>query len=149
MQQSQHPRGWCVSPHFTLSFLQDTSAASQDSGLRATVSSAESPYSKFLEDLLIISVNFLFESVFTVMRRYSQHLKQTEVKLIADRVCKKQSYYGDLITDNMFCAGSPDWSTDACKVRQGHNILYVLVYVCVCVRALRAKVMLRTAAVHE
>lgn len=101
--------------------------------MRVMVSSAESPYSKFVEDLSIISVNFLFESVFTVMRRYSQYLKQTEVKLIAQRVCKKQSYYGDLITDNMFCAGSPDWSTDACKVRQEHNILYVPVCVRVCV----------------
>ncbi|XP_070772338.1 plasminogen activator, urokinase a [Enoplosus armatus] len=49
----------------------------------------------------------------------SQYLKQAEVKLISQTECKSESYYGDLITQNMFCAGSPDWSTDACKNDSG------------------------------
>lgn len=31
--------------------------------------------------------------------------------------CSKEVHYGKRITENMFCAASPDWSTDACKVR--------------------------------
>lgn len=50
---------------------------------------------------------------------YSQYLKQAEVKLLPQTVCKSKSYYGDLITKNMFCAGSPDWSSDACKGDSG------------------------------
>ncbi|XP_056292253.1 plasminogen activator, urokinase a [Pseudoliparis swirei] len=50
---------------------------------------------------------------------YSQLLKQAEVKLLPQTECTSQSYYGDLITKNMFCAGSPDWSTDACKGDSG------------------------------
>lgn len=46
----------------------------------------------------------------------SQYLKQAKVNLISQTDCQKESYYGALITPNMFCAGSPDWSTDACKV---------------------------------
>ncbi|XP_054456496.1 plasminogen activator, urokinase a [Anoplopoma fimbria] len=53
------------------------------------------------------------------MGHYSQLLKQAEVKLIPQTDCKRKSYYGDLITENMFCAGSPDWSTDACKGDSG------------------------------
>ncbi|XP_041645953.1 tissue-type plasminogen activator-like [Cheilinus undulatus] len=49
----------------------------------------------------------------------SQYLKQAEVKLISRAVCKSESYYGDLITTNMLCAGSPDWSTDACEGDSG------------------------------
>ncbi|XP_071336882.1 plasminogen activator, urokinase a [Trachinotus anak] len=45
---------------------------------------------------------------------YSQHLKQAEVKLLSQTDCRRPSHYGDLITNNMICAGSPDWSTDAC-----------------------------------
>ncbi|XP_067466085.1 plasminogen activator, urokinase a isoform X1 [Thunnus thynnus] len=45
---------------------------------------------------------------------YSQLLKQAEVKLISQSDCKSDLFYGDRITDNMLCAGSPDWSTDAC-----------------------------------
>lgn len=50
---------------------------------------------------------------------YSQYLKQAEVKLINRAQCSSQSHYGDLITKNMFCAGSPYWSTDACKGDSG------------------------------
>ncbi|KAA8583854.1 plasminogen activator, urokinase a isoform X1 [Etheostoma spectabile] len=50
---------------------------------------------------------------------YSQYLKQAEVKLLSKTDCTSESYYGGLITENMFCAGSPDWSTDACKGDSG------------------------------
>ncbi|XP_076599319.1 plasminogen activator, urokinase a isoform X2 [Chaetodon auriga] len=50
---------------------------------------------------------------------YSQYLKEANVKMISHTDCKRESYYGDLITKNMFCAGSPDWSTDACKGDSG------------------------------
>ncbi|KAM6996995.1 plasminogen activator, urokinase a [Tautogolabrus adspersus] len=50
---------------------------------------------------------------------YSQYLKQARVKLISRPECKRESYYGGLVTKNMFCAGSPDWSTDACKGDSG------------------------------
>ncbi|XP_045926295.1 urokinase-type plasminogen activator-like [Micropterus dolomieu] len=49
----------------------------------------------------------------------SQYLKQAKVNLISQTDCQKESYYGALITPNMFCAGSPDWSTDACKNDSG------------------------------
>nr|XP_046258874.1 tissue-type plasminogen activator-like [Scatophagus argus] len=51
--------------------------------------------------------------------RYSQYLKQTKVKLISETTCKSDSYYGHLITKNMLCAGSPDWTTDACNGDSG------------------------------
>uniref|UniRef100_UPI0037E7EC9B plasminogen activator, urokinase a n=1 Tax=Semicossyphus pulcher TaxID=241346 RepID=UPI0037E7EC9B len=50
---------------------------------------------------------------------YSQYLKQAKVKLISRAECRSESSYGELITNNMFCAGSPDWSTDACKGDSG------------------------------
>ncbi|XP_065815910.1 plasminogen activator, urokinase a [Labrus bergylta] len=50
---------------------------------------------------------------------YSQYLKEAKVKLISRPECRRASHYGDLITTNMFCAGSPDWSTDACKGDSG------------------------------
>lgn len=46
----------------------------------------------------------------------SQYLRETQVNVIADDVCRQDDYYGDLITGNMFCAGQPDWSRDACEV---------------------------------
>lgn len=54
-----------------------------------------------------------------VPRRYSQHLKQADVNLISQTVCKTRAYYENQITENMLCAGSPDWSTDACKGDSG------------------------------
>ncbi|KAI3363151.1 hypothetical protein L3Q82_011800, partial [Scortum barcoo] len=49
----------------------------------------------------------------------SKYLKQGEVKLISRTECTSKSYYGDLITKNMLCARSPDWSTDACQNDSG------------------------------
>ncbi|XP_051273240.1 tissue-type plasminogen activator [Dicentrarchus labrax] len=50
---------------------------------------------------------------------YSQYLKQGEVKLISQGDCGSKLHYENLITKNMLCAGSPDWSTDACKGDSG------------------------------
>ncbi|KAM4606984.1 urokinase-type plasminogen activator-like isoform 2-T2 [Polymixia lowei] len=50
---------------------------------------------------------------------YSQYLKQARVTLLSQKVCRSRPYYGNLITQNMFCAGSPDWSTDACHGDSG------------------------------
>lgn len=50
---------------------------------------------------------------------YSKFLKQAEVQMISQDTCKGPNYYGKLITDNMFCAGSPNWETDACKGDSG------------------------------
>nr|XP_040034545.1 tissue-type plasminogen activator-like [Gasterosteus aculeatus aculeatus] len=50
---------------------------------------------------------------------YSQIMKQAVVQLLPQTDCASQSYYGHLITENMLCAGSPDWSTDACKGDSG------------------------------
>ncbi|XP_053189196.1 plasminogen activator, urokinase a [Scomber japonicus] len=51
--------------------------------------------------------------------RFSQVLKQAEVNLISQTVCRRKFYNSNQITENMFCAGSPDWSTDACKGDSG------------------------------
>lgn len=51
--------------------------------------------------------------------RYSQYLKETEVKLLSKSDCTRTSQYGDRLTENMICAASPDWSTDACKGDSG------------------------------
>ncbi|XP_047465327.1 urokinase-type plasminogen activator-like [Mugil cephalus] len=49
----------------------------------------------------------------------SQYLRQAQVNLLADDVCRRSDYYGDLITDNMLCAGRADWSQDACEGDSG------------------------------
>lgn len=38
------------------------------------------------------------------------------MNLLADQLCQHSDYYGEMITDNMFCAGRSDWSQDACEV---------------------------------
>ncbi|KAM3591930.1 uncharacterized protein V6R79_009629 [Siganus canaliculatus] len=49
----------------------------------------------------------------------SQYLREAQVTVLADSVCRQKDYYGDKITDGMFCAGSPDWSRDACEGDSG------------------------------
>ncbi|XP_032358992.1 tissue-type plasminogen activator isoform X1 [Etheostoma spectabile] len=49
----------------------------------------------------------------------SQFLREAQVNLIADDVCRREDYYGSMISDNMFCAGRPDWSQDACEGDSG------------------------------
>ncbi|XP_035256355.1 urokinase-type plasminogen activator-like isoform X2 [Anguilla anguilla] len=49
----------------------------------------------------------------------SQYLREAKVKLLPQDVCTEKDYYGSLVTKNMFCAGSPDWSKDACKGDSG------------------------------
>ncbi|XP_034041391.1 urokinase-type plasminogen activator-like [Thalassophryne amazonica] len=50
---------------------------------------------------------------------FSQYLKQAKVVLLSQTVCQREQHYGNRITENMFCAGSPDYSTDACKGDSG------------------------------
>ncbi|KAM7408819.1 hypothetical protein PAMA_002508 [Pampus argenteus] len=50
---------------------------------------------------------------------YSQLLKQAPVKLTTQSYCMSTLYNKNVITDNMFCARSPDWSTDACQGDSG------------------------------
>uniref|UniRef100_A0A673GW58 trypsin n=1 Tax=Sinocyclocheilus rhinocerous TaxID=307959 RepID=A0A673GW58_9TELE len=50
---------------------------------------------------------------------YSQYLREAKVNLLSQDVCSSKAYYGNMITDNMLCAGSPDWSADACKGDSG------------------------------
>ncbi|KAM7381143.1 hypothetical protein PAMA_012127 [Pampus argenteus] len=49
----------------------------------------------------------------------SQYLREAQVDLLANDVCRQKDYYGNMITDNMFCAGRPDWSQDACEGDSG------------------------------
>ncbi|XP_028286129.1 plasminogen activator, urokinase b [Parambassis ranga] len=49
----------------------------------------------------------------------SQYLREAQVNLLADNVCRHKDYYENMITDNMFCAGRPDWSQDACEGDSG------------------------------
>lgn len=49
----------------------------------------------------------------------SQYLREATVNILAHDVCSDKAYYGNLITENMFCAGRPDWSQDACKGDSG------------------------------
>ncbi|XP_042370180.1 urokinase-type plasminogen activator-like, partial [Plectropomus leopardus] len=49
----------------------------------------------------------------------SNFLREAQVNLLADDVCRHEDYYGNMISDNMFCAGRPDWSRDACEGDSG------------------------------
>lgn len=49
----------------------------------------------------------------------SQYLREAQVNLLADDVCQQEDHYGNMITDNMFCAARPDWSQDACEGDSG------------------------------
>lgn len=90
---------------------------------------------RFTTDLSAISVILTTVNVLSAVAwHYSQYLKQATVKLISQTQCKSESYYGNLITENMFCAGSPDWSTDACKVSEEIKCM-----ITVCVRKRKIK----------
>ncbi|PWA21550.1 hypothetical protein CCH79_00003229 [Gambusia affinis] len=49
----------------------------------------------------------------------SQYLREAQVNLLADDVCRQKHYYGNMINNNMFCAARPDWSQDACQGDSG------------------------------
>ncbi|KAG9345918.1 hypothetical protein JZ751_007732 [Albula glossodonta] len=49
----------------------------------------------------------------------SQYLREARVKLLSQDICKSKDYYGKMMSNNMFCAGSPDWSVDSCKGDSG------------------------------
>ncbi|KAM9726729.1 plasminogen activator, urokinase a [Menidia menidia] len=50
---------------------------------------------------------------------YSKRLKKTDVKLLSNTDCNRKLYYDNRINENMLCAASPDWSTDACHGDSG------------------------------
>ncbi|XP_067285881.1 plasminogen activator, urokinase b [Pseudorasbora parva] len=50
---------------------------------------------------------------------YSQYLREVKVNVLSQELCSSKAYYGNMITENMLCAGSPDWSADACKGDSG------------------------------
>ncbi|XP_007896868.2 tissue-type plasminogen activator [Callorhinchus milii] len=50
---------------------------------------------------------------------YSKRLKEAKVNLISKQVCTSADYYGSLLTDNMLCAGHPNWKADSCKGDSG------------------------------
>ncbi|XP_077065361.1 plasminogen activator, urokinase b [Siphateles boraxobius] len=50
---------------------------------------------------------------------YSRYLREASVELLSQDLCSSKSFYGDAITENMLCAGSPDWRADACKGDSG------------------------------
>ncbi|XP_050922251.1 plasminogen activator, urokinase b isoform X2 [Lates calcarifer] len=52
----------------------------------------------------------------------SQYLREAQVNLLADDVCRHKDYYENMITDNMFCAGRPDWSQDAWRLRRASGV---------------------------
>lgn len=49
----------------------------------------------------------------------SQLLREAQVQVLADETCRREDFYGDLMTENMLCAGRPDWSQDACEGDSG------------------------------
>ncbi|CAL1599847.1 unnamed protein product [Knipowitschia caucasica] len=49
----------------------------------------------------------------------SQLLREAQVQVLADETCRRDDHYGAMITGNMFCAGRPDWSQDACEGDSG------------------------------
>uniref|UniRef100_A0A3B3DX26 trypsin n=1 Tax=Oryzias melastigma TaxID=30732 RepID=A0A3B3DX26_ORYME len=48
-----------------------------------------------------------------------EYLREAQVNLLAEDVCRREDYYGNMVTDNMICASSPNWSQDACKGDSG------------------------------
>uniref|UniRef100_A0A3Q3B7T8 trypsin n=1 Tax=Kryptolebias marmoratus TaxID=37003 RepID=A0A3Q3B7T8_KRYMA len=55
---------------------------------------------------------------------FSQLLKQASVMLMTNPQCTLEPPYTRMVTENMFCAASPDWSTDACKGDSGGPLVY-------------------------
>ncbi|CAL8257223.1 unnamed protein product [Lota lota] len=50
---------------------------------------------------------------------YSQYLREAKVNLLSQSLCRSRSYNDSAVTDNMFCAASPDWSRDSCQGDSG------------------------------
>ena len=47
---------------------------------------------------------------------YTKYLREGQVRLRPQATCVKEAPEPSMVTENMFCAASPDWATDACQV---------------------------------
>ena len=43
------------------------------------------------------------------------------VPIIERRICKREDWYGDEMTDSMLCAGLPQGGKDTCQVGEANN----------------------------
>ncbi|XP_053548129.1 urokinase-type plasminogen activator [Bombina bombina] len=54
---------------------------------------------------------------------YSEKLKSVQVEIISQSRCQSEDYYGNLVNNNMFCAGDPEWKVDACSGDSGGPLI--------------------------
>ncbi|XP_042565422.1 tissue-type plasminogen activator-like [Clupea harengus] len=47
---------------------------------------------------------------------YTKYLREGQVRLRPQATCVKEAPEPSMVTENMFCAASPDWATDACQL---------------------------------
>ncbi|XP_060782093.1 plasminogen activator, urokinase a isoform X2 [Neoarius graeffei] len=50
---------------------------------------------------------------------YSGFMKEAQVQILSRSICKTETYYGTMVTENQFCAASPKWTEDACHGDSG------------------------------
>lgn len=56
----------------------------------------------------------------------SCHLRQVDVPIIDNEKCSKTNYTGDLITDNMICAGHESGGKDSCQGDSGGPLMRLM-----------------------
>jgi hypothetical protein len=56
----------------------------------------------------------------------SCHLRQVDVPIIGNEDCSKTNYTGDLITDNMICAGHESGGKDSCQGDSGGPLMRLM-----------------------
>ncbi|MCJ8730495.1 hypothetical protein PDJAM_G00185050 [Pangasius djambal] len=54
--------------------------------------------------------------------RYSRYMKEAQVQILSPSKCEG-GYYGKRVTENQFCAASPNWTEDACQGDSGGPLL--------------------------